>query len=75
MPSIIHQRYPELTGVRPGFEAGDLGVGDTCLDVCRLDAIFQQVPHINTAIIFPNEEDSWSGQGPASHGALHLKGW
>lgn len=37
--------------------------------------LFQQVPHLNAAILFPNEENSWSGQGPARRSAHLLRVW
>lgn len=64
---------PGLTGGGPGFDAGDLGIGDVCLDLCRSAGFFQQVPHLNAAILFPNEENSWLGQGPARRSADLLR--
>lgn len=63
----------KLTGGGPGFDAGNLGIGHVCVDLCRFTGLFQQVPHLNVAILFPNEENSWSGQGPASHSAHLLR--
>lgn len=65
----------ELTGGDPGFNTGNLGICDMLLDMCSFAALFQQVPHLDAAILFPNEENSWSGQGPAGRSAHLLRAW
>lgn len=57
------------------MDAGNLAVGDVCVDLRRFTGLFQQVPNLNAAILFPNEENSWSGQGPASYSAHLLRAW
>lgn len=44
-----------LTGSNPGLYAGDLSVGDV-LAQYSLVAFLQQVPDLQCAILFPNEE-------------------
>lgn len=76
LKNIIVVQGQELTGGSPGFDAGNLDIADVvCVDVCRFAGLFQQVPHLNAAIPFPNEEDSWSGQGPAPRGAHQFRVW
>lgn len=72
--SIVHQRSQALTGC-PGFDAGNFGIADLGVDPHRFNHLFQQVPDLNAAILFPDEENSWPGKGPASHSAPLLGVW
>lgn len=72
---VVHQIGGELTGGSPGFDTGNLGICDVRDDLQRFTGLFQQVPHLNAAILSPNEENSRPGQGPASHSALLLTPW
>lgn len=65
----------QLTEGHPGFDAGDLGVGDVLLDKCRFAGLLQQVPHLYSSILFPNVEDGWSRRGPARRRAHLLRVW
>lgn len=68
----LHLRGAPLTRGDPWCDTGDGGVGDMCVHLYRLIGLFQQVPHLYTAVLFPKEKNSWSGQGPASCSA-HLR--
>lgn len=65
----------KLTGQHPGFDISNPAIGDVFLDMCRFTGLFQQVPNINAAVLFANEENSWSGQGPACCSAHLLRVW
>lgn len=65
----------QLTEGDPGFDAGNLGVGDVLLDKRRLAGLFQQVPHLDSAVLFSNVEDGRSGRGPACRRAHLLRVW
>lgn len=64
-----------LTECHPGFDAGDLGVGDVLLDKSRFAGLLQQVPHLNSSVLFSNVEDGRSRRGPACRRAHLLRVW
>lgn len=49
-----------LTGGDPGFDAGDLSRGDVLVQY-RFVGFLQQVPHLQAAVFFPDEEHSGPG--------------
>jgi len=62
-----------LTGGDPGSDGGDLGVGDVRVDLRRFPILLQQVPHVDAAVLFSDEDDGRSGRGPAPRGARLLR--
>lgn len=75
LPEITVEGGQQLTEGNPGFDARNLGVCDVFLDKRGFTGLFEQVPHLDSAIFFPNVENCRSGRGPACCSAHLLRVW
>ena len=63
----------KLTGQHQGFDMSNPAIGDVFLGMHRFTGLFQQVPYVNAAILFADEENSWPGLRPAGCSAHLLR--